>query len=90
MNDQLRRLYVVHDEHGRILALAPVVSEQTNERVRLGYRPVPAPNQKVSEVELSEEHSAFLPHELLELEVAIDPQTGRPQLRRPRRATPKQ
>ena len=90
MNDQLRRLYVVHDEHGRILALAPVVSEQTNERVRLGYRPVPEPNQRVSEVELSEEHSALLPHELLELEVAIDPQTGRPRLRRPRRATPKQ
>jgi hypothetical protein len=90
MNERRRRVYVVHDERGRILGLAPVVSEQTNERVRLGYRPVPEPHQKMSEVELSEEHSALAPHELLGLEIVVDPQTGRPQLRRPQRATPKQ
>ena len=46
MNEQpQRRFYVVHDEKGRILGLAPIIMEQVNERVRLGYRLVPGPGQ---------------------------------------------
>jgi len=89
MNSRQRRFYVVHDEHGRILGLAPVMSEEANEQFRLGYRPLPGPSERVTELELTEEHSALAPHELLELEVAMDPQTGTPYLRRPAGATSK-
>jgi hypothetical protein len=85
MTDQPpRRFYVVHDERGRILGLAPVREEQVNERIRLGYRPIPGPGQKVIEVDLTEEHASLLPHELLDFEVAMDPRTGSPRLRRRR------
>jgi hypothetical protein len=60
-----------------------------NQRLRLGYRPVPGPNERVTELELTDEHSALAPHELLELEVALDPQTGTSYLRRPAGATSK-
>jgi hypothetical protein len=89
MNSRQRRFYVVHDEHGRILGLAPMASEEANQRFRLGYRPVPGPNERVTELELTHEHSALAPHELLELEVALDPQTGTPYLRRRAGATSK-
>jgi len=39
MNDRPRRIYVVHDERGRILGIAPIAMEQVNEGVWLGYRP---------------------------------------------------
>jgi hypothetical protein len=89
MNDRPRQFYVVHDERGRILALAPIVVEQVNERIRIGYRPVPKPDQKVTEIELTDEHATLAPHELLGFEVAVDPQTGRPHLRRPARPNSK-
>lgn len=82
MSHELRRIYVVHDEQGRILALAPIVEEQVNERVRIGYRPVPSPHQKVTEVELTDERAGLAAHELLDLEVALHPETRRPHLRR--------
>ena len=89
MNDKPRRFYVVHDEQGRILGLAPIALEQANERVRLGYRPVPNPDQKVTELELTGQQAGLAPHELLSLEVAIDPRTKQPHLRRPADAASK-
>jgi hypothetical protein len=83
MNEQSQpRFYVVHDEQGRILAIAPVALQQVSERVRLGCRPLPGPGQKVVELVLDHEHASLRPHELLEFEVALHPQTGNPQLRR--------
>jgi hypothetical protein len=87
MNDRLLRFYVVHDQRGRILGLAPILSEQVDQRFRLGYRPLPGPDERLTEVELTHEHSALAPHQLLEFEVAFDSQTGRPRLRRPPDAT---
>jgi hypothetical protein len=85
MNDQSQaRFFVVHDEQGRILAVAPVALQHVSERVRLGCRPVPGPGQKIVELVLEHEHASLLPHELLEFEVALHPQTGKPQLRRPK------
>ena len=82
-NPPPRRFYVVHDEQGRILGLVPVAPQPVNERVRLGYRVLAGPGQKVTEIELAAEHASLRPHELLEFEVAVDPQTGKSQLRRP-------
>ena len=83
MNEQSqRRFYGVHDEQGRILAVAPVALQQVSERVRLGCRPLPGPGQKLAELELGHELASLCPHELLEFEVAFHPQTGKPQLRR--------
>ena len=81
-NPSPRRFYIVHDERGRILGLAPVAMRETRGRFRLGYRPLPGPGQKVTELELPDEHASFLPHELLDFEVAIHPDTGKPHLRR--------
>jgi len=82
MNEQpQRRFYIVHDEKGRILGLAPIVMEQVNERVRLGYRLVPGPGQRVTEIALADEHVSLLPHELLDFEVVFHPETGQPHLR---------
>ena len=83
MSERRRRFYVVHDERGRILCLAPVAVNQANERVSLGYRPVPGPGQRVTELELPDEHASLLPQELLQLEVAVDPKTRKFYLRRP-------
>lgn len=81
MNTVSTRCYIVHDRAGRVLAIAPITATQTADGMNLGWRPVAAANQVVSEIELSAEHAKLPLHELLAFELKTDPRSGAPSLR---------
>ncbi len=79
-----RRCYLLHNEEGRILAIAPIATVRTNDGVECGFRPVPKAHQTLAEVNLEGEHAELSLADLLQFEVVIDAKTGRPSLKRPR------
>lgn len=80
MSTGLSRCYVVHDRAGRILAVAPITAVQPSKGMNLGWRPVAARNQIVTEIELSGEHAKLPLHELLAFKIKTDRRSGTPSL----------
>ena len=83
-----RRLLVLHDAAGRILALAAAAPPPADEAARdagprVGWRPVPGPGQVACTVELAAEQASWSLAELIAaFEVHRDAEAGRPCLRR--------
>jgi hypothetical protein len=75
-----RRCHVLHDESGRILALAG--TEERAGRVRFSSRPVPGPGQHAIEIELGTEHDGLDLHDILANFVVERREPGTPMLRR--------
>ena len=83
MNAQTGRYYVVANRAGRIVALLPASAISRSAGGEVGWRPVARPGQRVAEVNLTEEHSALLPHELIEhFVIQIDRKTSLARLAR--------
>jgi hypothetical protein len=83
MSPPPRRLLVVHDAAGRILALASADAEPPAGGARLGWRPVPGPGQVACEVELAAEQASWSLAELIEaFELHREAEAGTPYLRR--------
>lgn len=72
MNTKSARYYVVHSRAGRILAVAPISVGQSREGVEMGWRPVAAHNQIVTEIELTGEQAKLALHELLAFELKTE------------------
>jgi hypothetical protein len=86
MTAPVGRYHVVSDAKGRILALVPARAARMAGGVELGWRPVAGRGQRVSEVELTKEHAALAPQDLLAgYSVKVDRKTGRAQLARRKR-----
>jgi hypothetical protein len=77
-----RGCHVVHDEEGRILALALAAAQDHVDSVRLTSRPIPGPGQSVTEIDLEHEHDGLGLHEKLEHFVVERRETATPALRR--------
>jgi hypothetical protein len=78
-----RRLLVLHDAAGRILALAAADAAPPGDGPQTGWRPVPGPGQVACAVELAPEQADWSLAELIEaFELHRDAEKGRPYLRR--------
>ena len=90
MNAPTGRYHVVSDRAGRILALVPARTARIAGGGEVGWRPVAGPRQHIAEIDLTAEHTALPPHELLAaFSVKVDRKTGRAELKRRGRAPAK-
>lgn len=55
MNTKIGRVFVVHNASGNVLALIPAEVQPRGDGLQVGIRPLPGPDQFVSEAELPSE-----------------------------------
>jgi hypothetical protein len=58
--------HIVHDGEGRILAMVPAGAVETSGGLQLGWRPLPAINQFVTDVRLTPALARIAPREILD------------------------